>query len=163
MKSVFVSVQPRNADFFLQGSGLRPHNISIILPLEKEPLPRRAGANAAVGGAGASIAQMYICTACWGKPQSPMPPASGELTAELRHKSETNIGAAICSAAWGALCRCVRFYGPTAHPCRSALHKRRVRPPWRREENRMKNFDWVILFGHSKTNFDSQNGRKEAK
>ena len=51
---------------FLQGSGLRPHNISIILPLEKEPLPRRAGANAAVGGAGASIAQMYICTACWG-------------------------------------------------------------------------------------------------
>ena len=83
MKSVFVSVQPRNADFFLQGSGLRPHNISIILPLEKEPLPRRAGANAAVGGAGASIAQMYICTACWGKPQSPMPPAGGNFSAEL--------------------------------------------------------------------------------
>lgn len=80
-ESVFVSVQPRNADFFLQGSGLRPHNISIILPLEKEPMPRRAGANAAVGGAGASIAQMYICTACWGKPQSPMPPASGSNAA----------------------------------------------------------------------------------
>ena len=28
---------------------------------------------------------------------------------------------------------------------------------------RMKNFDWVILFGHSKTNFDSPNGRKETK
>ena len=27
----------------------------------------------------------------------------------------------------------------------------------------MKNFDWVILFGHSQTNFDSQNGRKETK
>ena len=36
-------------------------------------------------------------------------------------------------------------------------------PPWRREENRIKNFDWVILLGHSKTNFDSQNGRKETK
>ena len=29
----------------------------------------------------ASIAQMYICTACWGKPQSPMPPASGSNAA----------------------------------------------------------------------------------
>ena len=88
MKSVFVSVQPRNADFFLQGSGLRPHNISIILPLEKEPMPRRAGANAAVGGAGASIAQMYICTACWGKPQSPMPPASGSNAAAPQEGAE---------------------------------------------------------------------------
>ena len=58
-----------------------------------------------------------------------MPPAGGGLTVELWHKSETHIGAAVCSAAWGALCRCVRFYGPTAHPCRSAPHKRRVRPP----------------------------------
>ena len=85
-----------------------------------------------------------------GKTLTPMPPAGGGLTAELWHKSETHIGAAVCSAAWGALCRCVRFYGPTAHPCRSTLRKRRVRPPWRREENRMKNFDWVILFGYSK-------------
>jgi hypothetical protein len=46
---------------------------------------------------------------------------------------------------------------------RSTLRKRRVRPPWRREENRMKNFNWVILFGHSQTNFDSQNGRKKTK
>ena len=28
---------------------------------------------------------------------------------------------------------------------------------------RIKNFNLVILLGHSKTNFDSQNGRKEAK
>ena len=64
-----------------------------------------------------------------GRTLPPMPPPGGRLTAELRHKSETHIGAAICSAAWGALCRRVRFYGPTAHPCRSAPHKRRVRPP----------------------------------
>ena len=82
---------------------------------------------------------------------------------ELRHKSEMHIGAAIRSAAWGASCQRVRFYGPTAHPCRFAPHKRRVRPPWRREENRIKNFDWAILLGHAKTNFDSLNGRKEAK
>ena len=85
-----------------------------------------------------------------GRTLTPMPSVDGGLTVELWHKSETHIGAAVCSAAWGALCRCVRFYGPTAHPCRSTLRKRRVRPPWRREENRMKNFDWVILFGYSK-------------
>ena len=99
-----------------------------------------------------------------GKTLTPMPPAGGELTGELRRKPETHVGAAVCSAAWGALCRCVRFYGPTAHPCRSALHKRRVRPPWQREENnRIKNFDRVILFGYSKINFYPQNGRKENK
>ena len=64
-----------------------------------------------------------------GKTLTPMPPAGGGLTVELWHKSETHIGAAICSAAWGTLCRRVRFYGPTAHPCRSAPHKRHVRPP----------------------------------
>ena len=70
---------------------------------------------------------------------------------ELRHKSEMHIGAAVCSAAWGASCRRVRFCRLTAHPCRFAQSKRRVRPPWRREENRMKNFNWVILLDHSKT------------
>ena len=90
MKSVFVSVQPRNADFFLQGSGLRPHNISIILPLEKEPLPRRAGANAAVGGAGASIAQMYICTACRGYP-GPLCRLLAEKLAAIRRRKEKNV------------------------------------------------------------------------
>lgn len=90
MKSVFVSVQPRNADFFLQGSGLRPHNISIILPLEKESLPRRAGANAAVGGAGASIAQMYICTACRGYP-GPLCHLLAEKLAAIRCRKEKNV------------------------------------------------------------------------
>ena len=98
-----------------------------------------------------------------GRTQTPMPPVGGGPTAELRHKPETHVGAAVCSAAWGALCRCVRFYGQTAHPWRSVPHKRHARPPWRREENRTINFTWVILFGHSKTNFDSQHGRKEAK
>ena len=64
-----------------------------------------------------------------GRTLTPMPPVGGELMVELRHKSEMHIGAAIRSAAWGALCRCVRFYGPTAHPCRFAPRKRRVRPP----------------------------------
>ena len=98
-----------------------------------------------------------------GRTQTPMPPVGRGPTAELRHKPETHVGAAVCSAAWGALCRCVRFYGQTAHPWRSVPHKRHVRPPWQCEENRIKNFDWAILLGHSKTNFDSQNGRKEAK
>lgn len=74
MKSVFVSVQSRNADFFLQGSGLRPHNISIILPLEKEPLPRRAGANAAVGGAGAQASRK--CTFAQLAEDTPVPYAA---------------------------------------------------------------------------------------
>ena len=104
-----------------------------------------------------------IKTALAGRTLTPMPSVDGGLTAELRHKSETNIGAAICSAAWGASRRYVRLCGMTAHPCRFALHKRRVRPPWRREKNRIKNFDWVILFGHSQTNFDSPNGRKKTK
>ena len=64
-----------------------------------------------------------------GKTLTPMPPAGGGLTVELWHKSETHIGAAVCSAAWGALCRRVRFCGPPAHPCRSAPHKRHICPP----------------------------------
>ena len=98
-----------------------------------------------------------------GRTLTPMPPAGGELTGELRHKPETHVGAAICSAAWGASCRRVRFCRLPAHPWRSVPHKRHARPPWRREENRTINFTWVILFGHSKTNFDSQNGRKDVK
>ena len=94
-----------------------------------------------------------IKTVLAGRTLTPMPPTGGGLTVELWHKSETHIGAAIRSAAWGASCRRVRFCRLTAHPCRSAPHKRRVRPPWRREENRTINFTWVILFGHSKNKF----------
>ena len=94
----------------------------------------------------ASIAFWYQNAACRENPAPNMPPTGGGLTVELWHKSGTHIGAAICSAAWGALCRCVRFYGPTAHPCRSALHKRRVRPPcgtkskgWHQASSRLTN------------------------
>ena len=66
--------------FFLEKVRTVSACIGINLPL-KTPRRRRGTANAAVGGAGASIAQMYICTACWGKPQSPMPPASGSNAA----------------------------------------------------------------------------------
>ncbi len=81
-----------------------------------------------------------------GKTLTPMPPAGGGLTVELWHKSETHIGAAVCSAAWGALCRCVRFCRQTAHPCRSVPHKCRVRPPcgtkskgWHQASSRLTN------------------------
>ena len=77
----------------------------------------------------ASIAFWYQNAACRENPDPNMPPAGGKLTVELWHKSETHIGAAVCSAAWGTLCRRVRFCGPTAHPCRFAPHKRHVRPP----------------------------------
>lgn len=66
--------------FFLEKVRTVSACIGINLPL-KNARRRRGTANAAVGGAGASIAQMYICTACWGKPQSPMPPASGSNAA----------------------------------------------------------------------------------
>jgi len=92
-----------------------------------------------------------------------MPPVGGGLTAELRHKSEK---AHRRSRIFGGVGRvvplCAVLQADRAR-ARFALHKRRVRPPWRREENRTINFTWVILFGHSKTNFDSQHGRKEAK
>ena len=68
--------------FFLEKVRTVPACIGINLPLKKRPAdggeqptplankaPRSgAKANAAVGGAGASIAQMYICTACRGYP-----------------------------------------------------------------------------------------------
>ena len=81
-----------------------------------------------------------------GRTLTPMPPVGGGLTAELRHKSETHIGAVICSAAWGPSCRRVRIYRLPAHPCRSAPHKRHVRPPcgakgegWHQASSRLTN------------------------
>ena len=70
--------------FFLEKVRTVSACIGINLPLKKRPADGGEPANAAVGGAGASIAQMYICTACWGKPQSPMPPASGSNAAAPR-------------------------------------------------------------------------------
>lgn len=54
--------------FFLEKVRTVSACIGINLPLKKTPRQRRGTANAAVGGAGASIAQMYICTACRGYP-----------------------------------------------------------------------------------------------
>ena len=56
-----------------------------------------------------------------GRTLTPIPPPGGKLTVELRHKPETHVGAAVCSAAWGSLCQRVRLYRLTAHPC-AGLH-----------------------------------------
>ena len=98
----------------------------------------------------ASIAFWYQNAACR---ENPDPNAAtgrkinGRTAAQVRKRTSAQPFAPLRGARCADVCG---FYGPTAHPCRSALHKRRVRPPWRREENRMKNFDWVILFGYSK-------------
>ena len=83
-----------------------------------------------------------------------MPPLGGKLTVELRivHRRSRLLRGVGRVVPTGAVLQADRARA------RFALHKRRVRPPWRREENRMKNFDWVILLGHSKTNFDPQDG-----
>ena len=82
---------------------------------------------------------------------------------ELRHKSEN-------AHRRSRLLRGVGRVVPTCAALRADCASVQVcatqtpRPPTvRREENRTINFTWVILFGHSKTNFDSQHGRKEAK
>ena len=96
-----------------------------------------------------------------GRTLTPMLPVGGELMVELRHKSEMHIGAAVCSAAWGASYLRVRFFGPTAHPLRYTNAASALRGGVKK--TRMKNFNLVILLGYAKTNFDPQNGRKDAK
>ena len=55
--------------FFFSGKGADRVRLYWDQPTsQKTPRRRRGTANAAVGGAGASIAQMYICTACRGYP-----------------------------------------------------------------------------------------------
>lgn len=55
--------------FFFSGKGADRVRLYWNQPTsQKTPRRRRGTANAAVGGAGASIAQMYICTACRGYP-----------------------------------------------------------------------------------------------
>ena len=58
--------------------------------LSKAPRHRRGTANAAVGGAGASIAQMYICTACRGYP-GPQCRLLAEKLAAIRRRKEKNV------------------------------------------------------------------------
>lgn len=55
--------------FFFSGKGADRVRLYWNQPTsQKTPRRRRGTANAADGGAGASIAQMYICTACRGYP-----------------------------------------------------------------------------------------------
>jgi len=57
---------------------------------QKTPRRRRGTANAAVGGAGASIAQMYICTACRGYP-GPLCRLLAEKLTAIRRRKEKNV------------------------------------------------------------------------
>ena len=88
-----------------------------------------------------------------------MPPACGELTVDLRIVQQRSrllrgVGRVV------PICVVLQADRASVQVCATQT----PRPPtMRREENRMKNFNWVILFGHSQTNFDSQNGRKETK
>ena len=98
-----------------------------------------------------------------GRTLTPMPPPGGRLTAELRHKSENAHRRSHSLRGVGRvvpMCAVLQADRASVQVCATQT----PRPPtMRREENRIKNFDWVILFGHSKTNFDSQNGRKKTK
>ena len=75
---------------FFRGSGQRPPNIAITIPLANKAPRSGAKANAAVGGAGASIAQMYICTACRGYP-GPLCRLQAEKLAAIRRRKEKNV------------------------------------------------------------------------
>lgn len=75
---------------FLRGSGLRPPNIAITIPFANKAPRSGAKANAAVGGAGASIAQMYICTACRGYP-GPLCRLLAEKLTAIRRRKEKNV------------------------------------------------------------------------
>ena len=71
--------------FLLENVAKVSARIGINLPLKKRPADGGATANAAAGGAGASIAQMYICTACWVSP-SPQCRLRAEVTRQRRRK-----------------------------------------------------------------------------
>ena len=92
-----------------------------------------------------------------------MLPLGEKLTVELRYKSENAHRRSRLLRGVGRVvptCAVLQADRASAQVCATQT----PRPPAvRREENRIKNFDWVILLGHTKTNFDSLNGRKEAK
>ena len=76
--------------FFLEKVRTVSACIEINLPLKNAP-PTAGTANAAVGGAGASIAQMYICTACRGYP-GPLCRLLAEKLAAIRRRKEKKCG-----------------------------------------------------------------------
>ena len=77
--------------FFFSGKGADRVRLYWNQPTsQKAPRHRRGTANAAVGGAGASIAQMYICTACRGYP-GPLCRLLAEKLAAIRRRKEKNV------------------------------------------------------------------------
>lgn len=76
--------------FFLEKVRTVSACIGINLPSQKTPRQRRGSANAADGGAGASIAQMYICTACRGYP-GPQCRLRAEKLAAIRRRKEKHV------------------------------------------------------------------------
>lgn len=77
--------------FFFSGKGADRVRLYWNQPTsQKTPRRRRGTANAAVGGAGASIAQMYICTACRGYP-GPLCRLLAEKLAAIRRRKEKNV------------------------------------------------------------------------
>ena len=77
--------------FFFSGKGADRVRLYWNQPTsQKTPRQRRGTANAAVGGAGASIAQMYICTACRGYP-GPLCRLLAEKLAAIRRRKEKNV------------------------------------------------------------------------
>ena len=75
--------------FFLEKVRTVSACIGINLPPKKRPADG-GEQNAAVGGAGASIAQMYICTACRGYP-GPLCRLLAEKLAAIRCRKEKNV------------------------------------------------------------------------
>ena len=73
--------------FFLEKVRTVSACIGINLPLKKRPAD---GGEQPTGGAGASIAQMYICTACRGYP-GPLCRLLAEKLAAIRRRKEKNV------------------------------------------------------------------------
>ena len=76
--------------FFYEKAGGARTILQSPIPLENKAPRSGAKANAAVGGAGASIAQMYICTACRGYP-GPLCRLLAEKLAAIRRRKEKNV------------------------------------------------------------------------
>ena len=77
--------------FWVADERAAPARIQINQPLGERPANGGAEIDAASGGVGASIAQMYICTACRGEPLPPMPPTGGSVAAAAAERSENTI------------------------------------------------------------------------
>ena len=86
-RAVLLTPTEENVRLWVEGTRMRSDEIEDSIKeayrWEQRPAAGGAGAIAAPGGDGASIAQMYICAACRGNSLSPTPPAGGNLSATL--------------------------------------------------------------------------------